>query len=372
MTRKKTQNKTIAKTSKRSSHRDAELPTTLMGHLNELKTRLFWVVIFFVIATASVYPFFTQIVKILTAPLDGIELHYFSPAGGLSFIIKICMYLGVIGALPALVYHMYKFVQPVMSVQRTRRLIGYTAASLILAICGILFTYNIILPAAVGFLTSFEIADVAPVLSVDSYMSFVIAYVVSGALLFQLPLVMLLINTITPLSPSKLLSYERHVIVGSFVVAAILSPTPDVVNQLLLAMPLVVMYQIGFLLVYLRNKAGKRTPAASRDGQAESAPTQAQPSRATAVSVPAVIPRAQASAPIDVRPAATTVSKKMDVVAQRSASRPSIDGVVRRRPVDRTPPILKRPTARSISDPRRSVVARQRSVDGFSTYSYSS
>lgn len=236
----------------------AEVPTTLMGHLNELKSRLFWVAILFMLSAAAVYPFFDNIVEILTAPLQGEQLHFFTPAGGLSFIIKICMYLGVIGAMPAFVYHMYKFVQPVMTVKNTRRLVAYTVSSVLLAVGGIVFTYNIILPAAVKFLTNIEIANVSPTLSVDAYMGFVIAYIVAGALLFQLPLVMLIINGITPLKPSKLLSYERYVIVGSFIAAALLSPTPDVVNQALLAMPLVVMYQIGFAIIVVKNRLQRK------------------------------------------------------------------------------------------------------------------
>lgn len=229
-----------------------------MGHLNEIKNRLFWVTLAFIVSAALVYPFFTEIVSLLTEPLHGEELHYFSPAGGLSFIIKICMYLGVVGALPFFVYHLYKFVQPIMTVRKTRSLIGYTVSSALLAMAGIAFTYTIILPAAVRFLTSFEIAGVDPMLSVDAYMSFVIAYIVAGALLFQLPLLMLIVDGISPLTPKTLLSYEKHIIIGAFVAGALLSPTPDVINQMLLALPLIVMYQIGFVIIVLRAKVRHR------------------------------------------------------------------------------------------------------------------
>lgn len=257
MTRKTTKNQTTSSKPTKPS-KQTELPTTLMGHLNELKNRLFWVALFFIVSAVAVFPFFDQINALLVAPLKGEELHFFTPAGGLSFIFKICLYLGVIGALPAFVYHMYKFVQPVMTVRRRRALVGYTLSSIILALAGIAFTYTIVLPAAVNFLTTIEIAGVDPVLSVDSYIAFVIAYIVAGALLFQLPLIMLLINSVTPLPPQKLLSYERHVVIGAFIAGAILSPTPDVVNQALLALPLIVMYQIGFLLVGMRNKFGRK------------------------------------------------------------------------------------------------------------------
>ncbi len=230
-------------------------PTTFGGHLNELKTRLFWVGMTFIVSSAMVYPFFEQIVSVLMSPLQGTTVYYFTPAGGLSFIIKICMYVGIIGATPAFIYHLYRFIQPVMSAKNARTLVLYTSASAVLAAVGVLFTYNFIVPTAIGFLTNFEIANVQDQLGVDSYMSFVIIYIIAGAFLFQLPLIMLMINGVKPLKPKTLLLNERYVLVGAFIVGAIVSPTPDVVNQSLLAMPIIVMYQVGIGLVMLRNRS---------------------------------------------------------------------------------------------------------------------
>lgn len=136
--------------------------------------------------------------------------------------------------------------------------LGYTFTSTILAILGIAFAYFVSLPAALHFLTNIGLKQVTALLTIDAYMSFIIAYLLAGALLFQLPLIMVIINTVTPLSPKKLMNYQRHVIVGSFIVAALISPTPDAVNQAILAAPMILMYQIGILIIWFKRRSANK------------------------------------------------------------------------------------------------------------------
>lgn len=236
---------------------ETALPT-FMDHVHELKGRFFWVAIWFAIVSACAYPYFGQIVSLLTKPLGKHDLYYLTPAGGLSFVIKICLYVGVVGTLPALVYHLYKFIAPVMPKRNGRQVLIYTISSILLAACGVVFAYFVSLPAAIGFLVNLNIDNVSAMLTIDSYFSFVMAYIVAGAALFQLPLILLIINSFNRLSARQLMSYQRHNIVVAFILAAVISPTPDVVNQSLLALPMVAMYQLGVLLVWLKNRKSSR------------------------------------------------------------------------------------------------------------------
>lgn len=237
---------------------DSALPTFL-DHFQELKGRLFWVAVYFVVFSAAAYPFFDTIVKLIVSPLGHERLYYTTPAGGLSFIIKVCMYVGLIAVLPVVVYHLYKFISPVMQRRNARVVLGYTLTSIALAFLGVIFVYFISLPAALHFLTSIDFGQISPLLTIDAYISFVMAYLVAGVLLFQLPLFMLISNAISPLSPKKLFGSQRYVIVGAFVIAAIISPTPDVVNQTLLAAPMILMYQLGIVVVWLRQRRQRTT-----------------------------------------------------------------------------------------------------------------
>lgn len=220
----------------------------------------------FIVAAAVAYPFFDAIAAWLMAPLrEGQELVYLTPGGAFGFIIKVCAYVGLIGTLPVIIYHIYRFIMPAVQVVRLRKVLAYTTASLVLALCGILFAYYISLPAALHFLTGFELNHINPMLTIDSYFSFIMTYMLAGAILFQVPLLMLITNSVTPLTPKKLMSAQRYIILGSFVVAAVISPTPDALNQTLLAAPVIVMYQFGVVMIWRINaRTVKRTRAARR------------------------------------------------------------------------------------------------------------
>ena len=239
----------------------SEEPTllSLKDHLRELQGRLFSTVFVFIIVAAIAYPFFGVITEWLLAPLrEGQELVYLTPVGAFSFIIKVCAYVGLIGTLPVIIYHIYRFIMPAVQQVRLRRVLAYTVASLVLALCGILFAYYISLPAALYFLTGFELNHIDPMLTIDSYFSFIMTYMLAGAVLFQVPLLMLIINSVTPLTPKKLMSAQKFMIVGSFVIAAIVSPTPDALNQALLASPVIVMYQFGIVMIWRINARKKK------------------------------------------------------------------------------------------------------------------
>lgn len=235
---------------------------TFMDHVHELRGRLFWIAVVFILATIAAYPFYDAIISLLVAPLKGQQLYYLTPIGGFSFIIKICTYVGAVATLPAIMYHLYRYLQPAVGKVNGKVLLSYVVFSALLAFMGISFAYYVSLPASLYFLTGLNIGGVTAMLTVDSYYSFVMAYMIGAALLFQLPLLLLIINSITPLKPSKLMGYQRHVILAAFIVAAIISPTPDMVNQALLAVPVILMYQVGIILVWLRNllkREGKKT-----------------------------------------------------------------------------------------------------------------
>ncbi|PLS80568.1 twin-arginine translocase subunit TatC [Candidatus Saccharibacteria bacterium] len=230
-----------------------------MDHVYELRGRLFWIAVIFLVGSAAAYPYYHAIIDFLVAPLGNQKLYYLTPVGGFSFIIKVCTYVGMVLTLPAAIYHLYKYLQPVVGQVKGRVVLGYVLFSLLLAIGGTAFAYYVILPAALHFLTNFDVKDVTAMLTVDSYLSFVITYLLGAAVLFQLPIVLLIINAITPLSPKGLMKYQRYVLLGAFVAAAIISPTPDITNQTLLAVPIIIMYQLGIILIWIRN-AFKKSP----------------------------------------------------------------------------------------------------------------
>ncbi|HKX72560.1 MAG TPA: twin-arginine translocase subunit TatC [Candidatus Saccharimonadales bacterium] len=373
---------------------DQSLPTFL-DHVHELRRRLFWVVGIVLVASSVAYSFLGTILDVLTAPLGEQGLFYLTPGGGLSFSFKLCAYVGVLVAVPLIMYHLYRFMEPLMGNWR-RSTIFYVGLSTILAVSGVLFAYFVSLPAAIKFLTGFNVNHVQAMLTADSYLSFVATYLLGAALLFQIPLLLLIINTMTPLKPSKLMKLQKFVIVGAFILAAMISPTPDIMNQAFLAIPIIAMYQLGILMVWAQNSMRRRKEEklAARAGvdqqkvedqevQPVPAPILAQFAehhmRPAAVQKPAVVPvMAQRPAQSALQP---VVQQRMQPAQVRYTLRPQaarrvftdiaprrVQPGLRPAPVQAQPMPVRRPaTIQSArTAPRLSVPAR--SIDGFSSY----
>lgn len=225
-----------------------------MEHVRELRGRLVWVALWFVLVTGAAFPFFEDIIKLLMKPLGNEKLYYLTPIGGVSFAIKVCMYVGMVATIPVLVYHLYQFISPVMKRRSAKRAILYVSLSTLLAAVGIVFAYLVTLPSAMHFLAGFTIGGVSAMLTVDSYLSFIVAYVLASALMFQVPLVMVIIDRITPMPPSSWNKYQRHMVVAAFIIAMLITPSPEITTQFTLAAPTILMYQIGILLVWMRHR----------------------------------------------------------------------------------------------------------------------
>lgn len=324
-----------------------------MDHVRELQGRLFLIAVVFLVVAAAAYPFFDKIVDLIVSPLGKEhELVYLTPGGAFSFIIQVCLYVGAIGALPMLIYQLYRFVMPAVKRVTMRRAIGFTLASFFLAIVGIVFAYVVSLPAALYFLTSFDLYHINPMLTIDSYFSFVMTYILAGAILFQLPLVMIMIDSIRPQPPKRLMKFQQHIIIGSFVVAAIISPTPDALNQILLASPMIVMYQLGIVVISWRHRSARKR--AKREKEIEE--TLLQPIPSDLLSGLETEPAAAEGIPVTKRAPARPNSpvRSMDgfVMVKNYRSQPRKLVVAER--------------ARSISPPHRGSIRVRRSLDGVS------
>lgn len=337
------------------------VPLTFMGHVRELRRRLFWTAVWFVIVSGIIFPFFHDIIQILMRPLGNEKLYFLSPVGGLSFAMKICMYVGMIATLPVLIYNLYRFIAPAMPNHRARTAIGYVCLSIGLAICGILFAYTVSLPSAIHFLTHFDIGNVSAMLTVDAYLSFIVSYVLAGAILFQLPLIMVIIDNITPTPPSKWNKYQRHMIVAAFVIAMLITPVPDIINQVILALPILLMYQLGILMVWMRHRKKRRSEATSAVVEPEfTAQETFEPSLSYIDQPNPVI-----SATIETEQPSSVVANN----ATPMTSRRSMDGFIRRTKPAVQPPrtVLTVPTRPAVSPAisQNRPTPRMGTMDGF-------
>ena len=307
-------------------HKVADQKTTFIEHLQELRKRLFFVAASVIAGGAIAYNFHEPITRALLAPANGQQFIYTSPGGGFDFLFRICLYGGILFAIPTMVYQLLRYLEPLMKHESLAFIRKGAFASVVLAAIGIISGYSIGLPAALHFLLQgFSSEQIKALITIQSYMSFVMMYLLASALLFQIPLILLLINRIKPLKPKQLLKHERWMIVGALVISAIISPTPDIQNLLLLSIPMIAMYQLGIFLVWIANRKHRRpkrvTALLAQDAEIRAQRlAQFQSAQATLQQTPTITPQ---SAPIKVPAASQTTRprKYVDMLAGRRFER---------------------------------------------------
>lgn len=224
-------------------------------HIRELRQRAIYSIATLFLGSAVGFFIHEPLFRLIRRPLNE-QLYYTTPLGGFNAMIKISILFGLIVTIPVLVYQLGKFLSPAF--KHRIHATGIILFSIILATLGVLFAYFVSLPAAMHFLANVDSENLQSLITVNEYLNFVSAYVAGFALLFQLPLILLFINRIKPQKPSNLMHLQRWVILISFIIAAILSPTPDPVNQFIIALPIILLYQFSVALIWFANRRDRR------------------------------------------------------------------------------------------------------------------
>ncbi len=226
-----------------------ESQTSFSDHISELRKRIFFVFLAFLVASSLAYNYRDNLLNIIMQPLEGGKLIYLTPGGGFNFIFQISLYAGLLAAAPVLIYQLYGFIRPALPKRAQRSSGTVVLVALLLMLSGVAFGYFIAVPSALHFLSTFAGVAVTPSLTADSYLSFFLAYIAGLGVLFELPLLLLFLHWIHPMTPGKLLKSERFVVLFAFVAAALITPTPDMLNQAMIAVPLILIYQLGVIAV---------------------------------------------------------------------------------------------------------------------------
>ncbi len=239
--------------------------TKLSDHIRELKIRVFVSAIALALASSLVYIFYEPVIELLRSPL-GFPLYYNTPAGSFTFIIRVCLMGGLAIAMPVLVYSLIMFAQPAFPKAITKKRVYTTALmSSLLAISGAVFAFTCILPGTLRFFGGYQIGGVTALISADSYLNFVINIIVTFILVFQLPLLVSFIDIIKPLKPQKLFSYEKWVVIGSLIISLIVPFSYDIATSLLVALPIIVLFNLSIVVVLIRRiTEGRRARATAK------------------------------------------------------------------------------------------------------------
>ncbi len=228
---------------------------TLMQHFAELRRRFLWVALFFCAGFAAGWFFAPVAQAFLTTPLmsvwpDGTML-YTGLADGLLIQFSLATLVALFVTVPVILWHIWAFAAPGLSVKERRFIAPILILSPLLFLVGASFAFYILFPIAFKFFVTLN--ESAPVSSaflpaMKDYLSFSIGLLKVFGIAFQLPLVMVLLNRLGIFPRSVAVQSRRYAIVGIFVISAILTP-PDIVSQILLAVPLLAMFEIALLFM---------------------------------------------------------------------------------------------------------------------------
>ena len=234
-----------------ADHTPADRAPTVFDHLVELRSRLLRAVAGLLLVFVALLPFANRLYAFLAQPLldklpSGGQLIAVEVASPFFAPIKLAFFVAVVVAMPWLLYQLWAFVAPGLY-QRERRLaMPLLASALVLFYAGCAFAYFLVLPAVFGFLASVTPAGVAMMTDINAYLDVVLVIFLAFGASFELPVALVILVLLGWVTPKQLREWRGYAIVGIFVVAAVITP-PDVISQLLLAIPMVVLYEAGIL-----------------------------------------------------------------------------------------------------------------------------
>jgi sec-independent protein translocase protein TatC len=225
---------------------------TFLSHLIELRTRLLRAIIAVVIVLLCLFPFAKTIYSALAAPLlrvlpQGSTMIATDVTGTFLVPLKVTLMAAFLVALPYVLYQMWAFVAPGLYQHEKKLVAPVLVSSFIFFLLGMSFAYFFVFPIAFGFFAHYTPAGVQMMTDIDKYLSFVLTMFIAFGVTFEVPVIVIVLVRMGIVSLEKLRSIRAYVIVGAFVVGAIFTP-PDVVSQLLLAVPLWLLYELGLLM----------------------------------------------------------------------------------------------------------------------------
>jgi len=216
-----------------------------LEHLEELRKRILLVLISIILLSALSYAYAEKILGFLARYVE--SLVFISPQEAFLSYLKISLFSGLLLSAPIILFNVLKFIWVALDKKEKNIFIAYLTAGVLLFGVGVFFSYYIVLPAAISFLLSFSSQILRPFISVARYISFSVFLILAFGVAFETPVFIVLLTRLGVVNSKILRKQRRYLIVLLFVISAMLTP-PDVITQILLALPLIALYEIAYFL----------------------------------------------------------------------------------------------------------------------------
>jgi sec-independent protein translocase protein TatC len=240
-----------------NSEEGSEGEMTFLEHLEELRWRIIYSLIGLALGTLICWIFVDFLVNdvlLLPAKHAGIKLQNLKPFGQLMLFFEVAMVGGAIISLPNIFYQLWKFISPALKENEKKYISSIVAFSTLCFLLGVAFAYFVMLPLSLKFAAQFGTAQIENIFAIDEYMSIIISIMLGSGLVFELPMVSFFLSKLGILKPDFMKKYRRHAIVIIFIAAAFLSPGTDPVSMIVLAVPLIVLYEVSIIISKLSVK----------------------------------------------------------------------------------------------------------------------
>jgi len=257
-----------------------EMP--FLDHLEELRWRIIKSFSSLILLTIGSFPLTTWILTLLTYPNAHLahpaKLVYLKPTAMMMIRMELSISMGLIGSLPVILYQLWRFVAPGLLPKEKYYIFPVIFITIVCFSIGALFAYFVIIPVMLPFLFSMGTQFIEANINISDYMSFVLRLILISGLVFEMPVLAFFLARIGLVSHRTLIRFWRYALVIIFIFCAIVTPTPDPFNQIILAIPLMLLYGISIWVAALAHRKRKRSEAAS-DVKKPSAKSRKKPKR---------------------------------------------------------------------------------------------
>ncbi len=241
------------------NHEEGRMP--FLAHLGELRQRIVISLIAVGIGFLVAFNFSDRIITWLARPLAPVKLAFLEPTEPFWVNMKVAMIAGAFLVLPVILYEIWAFISPGLLPHERKFALPFVVLSTLFFALGATFALRVIVPFAVKFLVSYKTENLVATISVNRYVDFVLKFTIAFGLVFELPLAITIAARLGLVTPQFLARNRKYAILINFIVAAVLTPTPDAFNQLLMAGPLCLLYEAG--IVAARIFGRRDTPRAA-------------------------------------------------------------------------------------------------------------
>jgi len=228
-----------------------ETEMSFLDHLEELRWDVIKALVGLVLATiiCAIYAdYIVQDVLLRPVHATGMKVQVLTPYGIVILYMEAALICGLILSMPNTLYWLWKFVAPGLLPKERRYIRWIVFFTTLCFFAGVAFGYFVLLPSALTFFSTFGTKTIELNVAIDRYVSFVLALILGSGLVFELPMISYFLTKLGFLTPSFMRHYRRHAIIVILFIAAIVTPTPDPVTQLILALPMMALYEVSILV----------------------------------------------------------------------------------------------------------------------------